>query len=102
MEIGKYYTFATDPLKVYKFDSIGTTTAVLLHKPFFGTLERLEVEHKDLKGLRAWEKPVPTLQPAATLSAVRPSVCLMAEFGRAKAQHLLYQKYQEHLGIQYV
>ena len=99
LEVGKHYTFATDPLKVYKFESIGATTAVLLHKPFFGALEKLEVERKDLKGLRAWEKSVPSLQPAATLTALQPSACLMAEFGRAKAQHWLYQKYHEHLGM---
>ena len=51
-----------------------------------------------LKGLRLWSKAVPTLQPAATLAALQPHSSMMAEFGRAKAQHLLYQKYQEFPG----
>ena len=98
LEVGKHYTFATDPLKVYKFESIGKDKAVLLHTPFFGGLETKEVDHKDLKGLRLWSKAVPTLQPAATLAALQPHSSMMAEFGRAKAQHLLYQKYQEFPG----
>ena len=56
LEVGKHYTFATDPLKVYKFESIGATTAVLLHKPFFGAFEKLEVERKDLKRLEGLGK----------------------------------------------
>ena len=100
LEVGKHYTFATDPLKVYKFESIEVPPQLCFYtNHFLVPLRRLEVEHKDLKGLRAREKSVPSLQPAATLTALQPSVCLMAEFGRAKAQHWLYQKYHEHLGM---
>lgn len=99
LEVGKYYFFATEPLKVYKFESIDATKAVLLHKPFFGAPDKKEIQHKDLKGLKLWAKPMPTLQPAEALNALQPSVCMMAEFGRAKAQHLLYQKYQELFGF---
>ena len=40
LEVGKYYFFATEPLKVYKFESIDATKAVLLHKPFFGAPDK--------------------------------------------------------------
>lgn len=36
----QYYPFATDSLKVRKFKNISRTTAVLLHQPFFGAVER--------------------------------------------------------------
>ena len=50
LEVGKYYFFATEPLKVYKFESIDATKAVLLHKPFFGALTKKRYNTRTSRG----------------------------------------------------
>ena len=99
VSLGSLYVFTKQPGKVFELTEMKASTAVFQHKPFFGNLEVSEVKHEELKKVRIWSKDLPVLQPATILAALQPCNSMVAEFGRAKAQHLLFQKYQELLGI---
>ena len=64
----------------------------------FGAVEKKELEHAELKGVKEWHKPLPSLHAGALCQSLQPCASMETEFLRATAQVLLYEKVQEFLG----
>ena len=72
--------------------------AFLEHKPLFGAVVKKDLEHAELKGVKEWHKPLPSLHAGALCQSLQPCASMANEFLRATAQVLLYEKVQEFLG----
>lgn len=98
VKVGCNYVFQKEPQKVWKLLEMKATTAVFRHQPLFDTEEQQELAHSELKKLRLWVKPEPSLQSERTVKDLQPCLSMKMEMVRAHAQHLLYRKYVEFLG----
>ena len=72
--------------------------AFLEHRPLFGAVVKKDLEHAELKGVKEWHKPLPSLHAGALCQSLQPCASMEDEFLRATAQVLLYEKVQEFLG----
>lgn len=84
--------------KVWQLQTMKEKSASFLHTPLFGAPEAKDVDHKDLKNFRAWNKPSPALQDLALCKSLQPCNSLADEHLRAKALCLLHEKIAEPLG----
>ena len=71
--------------------------AFLEHKPLFGAMEKKDLKHAELKGVKEWHKPLPSLYTPGLCSSLQPCSSMEGEIHRATAQVLLYEKVQEFL-----
>ena len=92
LKVGSHYG------QVMKLTKVEKDSATLVYTPFFGSAGDHTLTHDDLKGIKPFTRPVPHLHSAADIAALYPSNAMVKEIARAKAQHLLYEKYLQCLG----
>ena len=95
LKVGSHYTHNGQVMKLTKVEK---DSATLVYNPFFGSAVDHTLTHDDLKGIKPFTRPVPHLHSAADIAALYPSNAMVKEIARAKAQHLLYEKYLQCLG----